>query len=96
MRWLLLISRIGFLCNICYAFSVIARYINLKSLNQISFKNIDLMIIQKSILSIFFTLFDTFKYEYQIPKKTEDFINSKKPSKSMTSFASDGCPAADC
>ena len=34
MRWLLLISRIGFLCNICYAFSVIARYINLKSLNQ--------------------------------------------------------------
>ena len=34
MRWLLFISRIGFLCNICYAFSVIARYINLKSLHK--------------------------------------------------------------
>lgn len=34
MRWLLFISRVTFICNLCYILSVIGRYFNLEQLHE--------------------------------------------------------------
>jgi hypothetical protein len=57
MRWLLFISRIGFLCNICYAFSVIARYINLKLLHQDVVATIVVLGVVSILLNIIINIF---------------------------------------
>jgi len=70
MRWLLLISRIGFLCNICYAFSVIARYFNLKSLHQDVVATIVVLGVVSVLLNIvvnIFWLFTLLKQQKVLP-----------------------------
>lgn len=57
MRWLLFISRIGLLCNICYAFSVFARYINLKSLHQDVVATIVVLGVVSILLNIVLNIF---------------------------------------
>jgi hypothetical protein len=57
MRWLLFISRIGFLCNICYAFSIIARYINLKLLHQDVVATIVVLGVVSILLNIIINIF---------------------------------------
>jgi hypothetical protein len=70
MRWLLFISRIGFLCNICYAFSVIARYFNLKSLHQDVVATIVVLGVVSVLLNIvvnIFWLFTLLKQQKVLP-----------------------------
>jgi hypothetical protein len=57
MRWLLFISKIGFLCNICYAFSIIARYINLKLLHQDVVATIVVLGVVSILLNIIINIF---------------------------------------
>lgn len=56
MRWLLFLSRVALICNICYLLTVLGRYFKLQSIPQFIVSTIVVLAIFGIILNLFVTI----------------------------------------